>query len=53
MDDSRLCLDVILTATIPEYVEGMKAANVLNYAKVKNFEKNEDGKIVGVRVKDQ
>jgi glycerol-3-phosphate dehydrogenase len=52
-DDVRLCLDNILTATLDEYIPGMKGANILNYTAFKNFTKNGLGKINGVILQDQ
>jgi len=40
MNDARLCLDTILTATLDGYVPGMKGANVLNYTKFVDFIKD-------------
>ncbi|KAL8455688.1 hypothetical protein Emag_000510 [Eimeria magna] len=53
MNDSRLCLSLCLTPTVPGFVDGMKEAAAANYIRVKELLKDENGKIIGVRVEDR
>jgi len=54
MDDTRMCLDALLTSTIDGYVEGMKGSNILNYCKFEEFIKDEEtGMILGGVVTDK
>lgn len=53
MNDSRLCLSLALTPTIPGFVEGMQPAAAANYVEVKQLVKDEQGKIIGARVLDR
>lgn len=53
MDDSRLLVETMLTASQDEYIPGMKGANVLNYARFDKFVKDASGKIVGVEFFDK
>ncbi|KAL8275107.1 hypothetical protein Esti_000986 [Eimeria stiedai] len=53
MNDSRLCLSLCLTPTVPGFVDGMKEAAAANYIRVKELLKDEGGKIIGVRVEDR
>ena len=46
MNDSRLCLSLALSPTIPGFVEGMAPAAVGNYLKVKELIKNDHGTVV-------
>jgi len=41
-------LDILLTATIDNYREGMVGGNLLNYAHVNQILKNDRGKVSGV-----
>lgn len=52
-NDSRYLLDILLTATVDNYVEGMKGANILNYASFKEFVKDSEGNITGAIVEDR
>ncbi|OEH78338.1 FAD-dependent glycerol-3-phosphate dehydrogenase [Cyclospora cayetanensis] len=53
MNDSRLCLSLALSPTIPGYVEGMQQAAAANHVRAKEFIKDENKKIIGVRVEDK
>lgn len=53
MDDSRLLMETLLTASQNEYIPGMKGANFLNYARFDSFVKDSTGKIVGVQFYDK
>lgn len=53
MDDCRMGMELVLTSTQDEYVEGFKGANVLNYTKLMALTKNEQGRIVGATLKDK
>ncbi|KAL8434305.1 hypothetical protein ACSSS7_003249 [Eimeria intestinalis] len=49
MNDSRLCLSLCLSPTVPGFVDGMKEAAAANYVRVKELLKDENGKIVRFR----
>ncbi|CAG9328153.1 unnamed protein product [Blepharisma stoltei] len=51
MNDTRLCLEVLLTASSKGYIKGMVQANIANYCKAVSFIKKQ-GLIVGVRAED-
>lgn len=53
MDDSRLLIETMLTASQDGYVPGMKGASLLNYARLDKFVKDSSGKIIGVEVYDK
>lgn len=46
MNDSRFCLSLCLSPTVPGFVDGMKEAAAANYVRVKELLKDEHGKIV-------
>ncbi|KYO02558.1 FAD-dependent glycerol-3-phosphate dehydrogenase, putative [Plasmodium reichenowi] len=52
-DDSRMNLNLILTSAIDDYVPGQIGATVCNHMEVKNFIKDENNKLVGVRAIDK
>eukprot|EP00335_Anophryoides_haemophila_P000191 CAMPEP_0204821282 /NCGR_PEP_ID=MMETSP1018-20131115/6692_1 /ASSEMBLY_ACC=CAM_ASM_000518 /TAXON_ID=46462 /ORGANISM="Anophryoides haemophila, Strain AH6" /LENGTH=53 /DNA_ID=CAMNT_0051925429 /DNA_START=39 /DNA_END=200 /DNA_ORIENTATION=+ len=46
-------IDLLLTATIDDYIPNMKGGNILNYAEVTDLLKNsENNEIEGVEFKD-
>lgn len=45
-------LNVLLTASINDYIPGMKGAIILNYVELVNFIKDNNGKLVGAILKD-
>lgn len=53
MNDTRLCLDSLLTSTIDNYVPDMKGANILNYARFDEFSKDKNGQINGISFTDK
>lgn len=53
MNDSRMNLDLLLTATLDNYRPGFKPANLLNYCEFREFIKDERGKIIGAKVYDK
>lgn len=53
MDDSRLLMETMLTASQTDYIPGMKGANILNYARFDEFVKDEKGKIIGIKFYDK
>nr|CEL66611.1 TPA: glycerol-3-phosphate dehydrogenase, putative [Neospora caninum Liverpool] len=53
MNDSRMNLQLALTATLDGYVEGMKGAAVANHLEVISLLKDEEGKVAGARVLDR
>ena len=52
-NDTRQCIMSILTSTIEEYDQGMKGANIANYVSFDEFIKDQQGKIIGAKVKDE
>lgn len=46
MNDSRMCLSLALSPTVPGFVEGMQPAAAANHVAAKEFIKNENGQIV-------
>lgn len=53
-NDSKMNVDIALTAAIPGYVDGMQGAAVANHLQVVDILKEQDsGKVVGVRVVDR
>lgn len=52
MIDSRMNLNSLFTATIDEYVPGMKGVYLGNYILFKEFKKDENGKITGAKLFD-
>ena len=52
MVDSRMNLNTLLTSTIEGYNPGMKGSNLANYTEFIDFKKNEEGKIIGAKLKD-
>jgi len=53
MIDSRMNLNCLLTASIDEFIPGMKGASLANYVEFKDFLKNENGKICGAVLFDR
>eukprot|EP01017_Pseudomicrothorax_dubius_P015842 TRINITY_DN18091_c0_g1_i1.p1 TRINITY_DN18091_c0_g1~~TRINITY_DN18091_c0_g1_i1.p1 ORF type:complete len:114 (-),score=25.15 TRINITY_DN18091_c0_g1_i1:33-374(-) len=53
MNDTRMNLDILLTATLPNYTPNHKPATVINHMTFTDFVKDKNGKIVGVKVKDK
>ena len=53
MIDSRMNLNTLLTSSIEGYIPGMKGSNLANYTEFLDFLKDDQGKIVGAKVKDQ
>ncbi|KEP62051.1 UNVERIFIED_CONTAM: FAD-dependent glycerol-3-phosphate dehydrogenase [Hammondia hammondi] len=53
MNDSRMNLQLALTASLDGYVEGMKGACVGNHLNVVALLKDENGKVAGARVQDR
>ncbi|CDJ69550.1 glycerol-3-phosphate dehydrogenase, putative [Eimeria necatrix] len=53
MNDSRMCLSLALSPTVPGFVEGMQPAAAANHVAAKEFIKNENGQIIGVKVQDR
>ena len=51
MNDCRLCLEVLLTSTAENYIEGSVPTHIANYVSFNKFI-FEKGKIVGAEVKD-
>lgn len=51
MNDSRLCLEVLLTASSQRYIKGMVPANIANYCRASSFIVNQ-GFIIGVNAED-
>jgi glycerol-3-phosphate dehydrogenase len=47
MHDSRMNLNSLFTASIDDYIPGMKGATLGNYVEFKDFVKDADGKITG------
>ena len=52
MIDSRMNLNTLLTSSIEGYIPGMKGSNLANYTEFLDFLKDDQGKIVGAKVKD-
>lgn len=52
-NDARMAVDTVLTATIKDYLPGFKEANVLNYCRFDQFEKDQKGHIKGVVFTDK
>ena len=53
MCDTRMNLQSLLTASIDNFIPGMKGATLANYVELKELLKNkETGRIQGVKVKD-
>lgn len=52
MIDSRMNLNSLLTSTIDKFIPGMKGATLANYVEFKDFLKDQDGKIIGAKLKD-
>ena len=52
MHDSRMNLNTLFTASIPEFIPGMKGATLANYVEMTEFTKNEEGKITGAICRD-
>lgn len=53
MIDSRMALNSLLTASIDNFIPGMKGASLLNYTEFVDYVKNDDGKIVGAKLLDR
>ena len=51
--DSRLNVNALLTASINDYIPGMKGATLANYVEFKDFIKNSSGKIEGAILFDK
>jgi hypothetical protein len=46
-------LNCLFTASIEEFYPGMKGATLANYCEFIDYLKNEDGKIIGAKLKDR
>lgn len=53
MIDSRMALNALLTASIDNFIPGMKGANLLNYTEFVDFLKDDTGKIIGAELHDR
>ena len=53
MNDSRMVLLALLTASLNGYIPGMKGAILLNYTELVSFVKNEHGIIRAVTLRDR
>jgi len=52
MNDSRMNINTILTASVDKYMPGMKGATLANYVDFRDFVKDEAGKIIGAKLWD-
>ena len=43
MNDARMNLDILFTATVDKYKEGFVGANILNYTTFREFIKDDKG----------
>jgi len=53
MNDARMNLLALLTASLNGYIPGMKGAVLLNYTELVSFVKNEEGRIVAATLRDR
>jgi glycerol-3-phosphate dehydrogenase len=53
MNDARMNLLALLTASLNGYIPGMKGAALLNYTELVSFVKNEEGRIVAATLRDR
>jgi glycerol-3-phosphate dehydrogenase len=47
MNDSRMCLNTLFTASVDEFIPGMKGATLANYTPMLDFTKDANGKLNG------
>jgi glycerol-3-phosphate dehydrogenase len=52
MNDSRMCINSLLTSSIDKYHPGLKGATLANYVEFQDFLKDDKGKIVGAKLRD-
>ena len=50
MNDSRMNINTILTASVYKYMPGMKGATLANYIEFRDFVKDDAGKIIGEKL---
>ena len=53
MNDARMNLHALLTASLTGYIPGMKGAILMNYTELISFIKDEDGRIVAATLRDR
>ena len=53
MSDSRMNLQALFTSSIDDYIPGMKGATLANYVEMKDFIKDDSGKITGAMCVDK
>lgn len=53
MHDSRMNLNSLFTASVDEFIPGMKGATLANYVEFTDFLKDENGKIIGAMCVDK
>ena len=53
MNDSRMCMNSLLTSSIDKFNPGMKGSTLANYVEFKDFVKNKEGKIEGAILVDR
>ena len=53
MNDARMNMHALLTASLNGYIPGMKGAILLNYTELVSFIKNEQGRIVAATLRDR
>ena len=53
MSDSRMNLQALFTSSIDDYIPGMKGATLANYVEMKDFIKDDNGKITGAMCVDK
>jgi hypothetical protein len=49
--DARMDLHVLATSTIENYHKGMKGSNIMNYVEVVDFIKDNEGELIGAKLK--
>ena len=53
MNDSRMNINALLTASVDKFHPGMKGATLANYMEFKDFVKDDQGKITGAVLQDK
>ena len=53
MNDSRMCMNSLLTSSIDKFAPGMKGSTLANYVEFKDYIKSADGKIEGAVLVDR
>ena len=53
MHDSRMNLNTLFTASVDDFIPGMKGAALANYVEFQDFLKDENGKIIGAMCLDK